>query len=164
MKPRITLITLGVDNLEKSLAFYRDGLGLPTEGIIGKEFEHGAVAFFDLQPGLKLAIWPRDSIAHDLRIPKTPRSPTECMLAHNVSAAENDKLRAGPNVGAERVKDRQPGILRVGRAESAGRRAGDGDRFAAEHSLDVGARARQPIDGILGDAGNAVVVFRRDEQ
>jgi uncharacterized protein len=45
MKPRITLLTLGVDDLEKSLAFYRDGLGLPTEGIVGKEFEHGAVAF-----------------------------------------------------------------------------------------------------------------------
>ena len=57
MKPRITVITVGVDNLEKSLVFYRDGLGLPTQGIIGKEFEHGAVAFFDLQAGLKLAIW-----------------------------------------------------------------------------------------------------------
>lgn len=56
MKPRITVITLGVDDLERSIAFYRDGLGLPTEGIVGKEFEHGAVAFFDLQSGLKLAI------------------------------------------------------------------------------------------------------------
>ena len=65
MKPRITIITLGVDDLEKSLAFYRDGLGLPTQGIIGQEFEHGAVAFFDMQPGLKLALWPRASIAHD---------------------------------------------------------------------------------------------------
>lgn len=46
MKPRITVITIGVNDLEKSLAFYRDGLGLPTQGIVGKEFEHGAVAFF----------------------------------------------------------------------------------------------------------------------
>lgn len=59
MKSRISVITFGVDDLERSLRFYRDGLGLPTEGIIGKEFEHGAVAFFDLQAGLKLAIWPR---------------------------------------------------------------------------------------------------------
>lgn len=60
MKPRITVITLCVDDLERAGArFYRDGLGLPTQGIIGKEFEYGAVAFFDLQPGLKLAIWPR---------------------------------------------------------------------------------------------------------
>jgi catechol 2,3-dioxygenase-like lactoylglutathione lyase family enzyme len=50
MKPRITVITLGVNDLEKALSFYRDGLGFPTEGIVGKEFEHGAVAFFDLQP------------------------------------------------------------------------------------------------------------------
>ena len=47
MKPRISLITICVDDLEKSLSFYRDGLGLATEGIIGTEFEYGAVAFFD---------------------------------------------------------------------------------------------------------------------
>lgn len=46
MKPRITLITIGVDDLERSLRFYRDGLGLETEGIVGMQFEHGAVAFF----------------------------------------------------------------------------------------------------------------------
>lgn len=65
MKPRITVFTIGVDDLERSLRFYRDSLGLPTEGIVGEEFEHGAVAFFDLQDGLRLAIWPRKSIAHD---------------------------------------------------------------------------------------------------
>ncbi len=63
MKPRISLITLGVDDLPKSLAFYRAGLGWPTEGIVGQQFEHGAVAFFDLQSGLRLALWPRASIA-----------------------------------------------------------------------------------------------------
>jgi catechol 2,3-dioxygenase-like lactoylglutathione lyase family enzyme len=46
MKPRITVITLGVDNLERSLVFYRDGMGLPTQGVFGTEFEYGAVAFF----------------------------------------------------------------------------------------------------------------------
>lgn len=65
MKPRISVITLGVDDLEKAVRFYRDGLGLPTEGIVGKEFEYGAVAFFDLNAGLKLALWPRRSLAHD---------------------------------------------------------------------------------------------------
>jgi catechol 2,3-dioxygenase-like lactoylglutathione lyase family enzyme len=59
MKPRITVITLGVDDLERALKFYRDGLGLPTKGIVGTEFAHGAVAFFDLQHGVKLAIWPQ---------------------------------------------------------------------------------------------------------
>ncbi len=52
MKPRITVLTIGVADLERSLRFYRDGLGLPTEGIIGKELEYGAVAFFKLQGGL----------------------------------------------------------------------------------------------------------------
>lgn len=59
----ISLVTLGVDDLQRSLAFYRDGLGLPTEGIVGAEYEQGAVAFFNVQPGLKLAIWPCKSIA-----------------------------------------------------------------------------------------------------
>jgi catechol 2,3-dioxygenase-like lactoylglutathione lyase family enzyme len=88
MRPRISVITLGVDNLDQSLAFYRDGLGLTTPGIIGKEFEHGAVVFFDLQPGLKLALWPRDSISFDTGIPKFNRSPTELTLGHNVSSRE----------------------------------------------------------------------------
>jgi catechol 2,3-dioxygenase-like lactoylglutathione lyase family enzyme len=88
MKPRITVITLGVDNLEKSLKFFRDGLGFPTEGIVGTEFEHGAVAFFDLQPGLMLAIWPRDDIAHDANLSKTAQSPTECTIGHNVGSKE----------------------------------------------------------------------------
>jgi catechol 2,3-dioxygenase-like lactoylglutathione lyase family enzyme len=88
MKPRITIVTLGVDNLERSLAFYRDGLGFQTQGIVGTEFEHGAVAFFDLQPGLKLAIWPRDDIAYDSGIPKTPRSATEFTIGHNVGSKQ----------------------------------------------------------------------------
>ena len=69
MKPRISVITIGVDDLERSLRFYRDGLGLKTEGIIGTEFEHGAVAFFDLEAGLKLALYPRRSLAHDSTLP-----------------------------------------------------------------------------------------------
>ena len=52
-------ITLSVDDLERPVQFYRDGLGLSTDDIIGTEFENGAVAFFDLQSGLKLALWPR---------------------------------------------------------------------------------------------------------
>ncbi len=93
MKPRITLITLGVDDLERALRFYRDGLGLKTGGIVGTQFEHGAVAFFDLQAGLKLAIWPRQSIAHDAGIPLGRPSPTEFTVGHNVSSkAEVDAV------------------------------------------------------------------------
>lgn len=93
MKSRITVITIGVDDLERSVRFYRDGLGLATQGIIGQEFEHGAVAFFDLQSGLKLALWPRNSIAHDSGLPLQPRSATEFTLGHNVSSkAEVDAV------------------------------------------------------------------------
>jgi uncharacterized protein len=87
MKPRITLITLGVDDLERSLRFYRDGLGLATEGVVGQQFEHGAVVFIDLQPGMRLALWPRRSIAHDTGLEPGPPSPTEFTLAHNVSSS-----------------------------------------------------------------------------
>ena len=109
MKPRITLITLGVDDLEQSLRFYRDGLGLATEGIIGKEFEHGAVAFFELSGGLKLALWPRASIAHDTGLRASPRSPTEFTIAHNVSSSsEVDTVMAeAEKAGATVVKAAQ---------------------------------------------------------
>lgn len=88
MKARITVITLGVSDLERSFAFYHVALGLPSEGIVGKEFEHGAVAFFDLQNGLKLAIWPRESIAHDTGIPLQEPSATELTIGHNVASKE----------------------------------------------------------------------------
>lgn len=88
MKPRISVITLGVDDLNRAVEFYRDGLGLPTEGIVGEEFPHGAVAFFELQNGLKLAIWKREDIAYDAKVKQTPKSPTEFTLGHNVSSKE----------------------------------------------------------------------------
>jgi len=109
MKPRITVITVGVDNLEKSLAFYRDGLGLPTQGIIGTEFEHGAVAFFDLQAGLKLAIWARANISHDTGIPLGPPSATEFTLGHTVASKEevDAVMEQAKKAGAVIVKEAQ---------------------------------------------------------
>lgn len=84
MKPRISVLTLGVEDLEKSVAFYRDGLGLSTEGIIGKEHLYGAVAFFDLQSGLKLALWPKKSMEDDTGIPIQSSSALEFTIGHNV--------------------------------------------------------------------------------
>jgi uncharacterized protein len=93
MKPRITVVTLGVDDLDRAVRFYRDGLGLPTEGIVGTEFQHGAVAFFDLQRGVKLALWARADLAHEAHLPLGPRSSTEFALGHNVaSKAEVDAV------------------------------------------------------------------------
>jgi catechol 2,3-dioxygenase-like lactoylglutathione lyase family enzyme len=86
MKARISVITLGVDDLERALRFYRDGLGLQTEGIVGQEYELGSVAFFDLQDGLKLALWPRRSMAQDAGVPLSAPSATDALLSHNVAS------------------------------------------------------------------------------
>ena len=108
MKPGITLITLGVDDLERSLRFYRDGLGMKTEGIVGTQFEHGAVAFFELQSGLRLALWPRRSLAHDTGLPfsLTLSGTIEFTLGHNVSSKkEVDAVMAqARKAGAKIVK------------------------------------------------------------
>lgn len=106
MKPRISLVTLAVDDLERAVRFYRDGLGLATEGIIGQEFEHGAVAFFELHGGLRLALWPRASLAHDAGLDVTPASATHVCLAHNVrSRDEVDAVMAeAQRAGAAIVK------------------------------------------------------------
>lgn len=85
MKPQLSIITLGVDNLEKSVRFYRDGLGWKTRGIVGADYDYGAAAFFDLQPGLSLALWPRESLAHEAGVEQQPPAMTEFMLSHCVS-------------------------------------------------------------------------------
>ena len=109
MKPHITVITLGVDNLEQSLNFYEKGLGLKTEGIIGQEFEHGAVVFFELSQGLRLALWPRESMAHDAGIPLGPTSSTEFSLGHNVTSKDevNTVMQQATAAGATIVKPAQ---------------------------------------------------------
>ena len=109
MKPYFTVLTLGVDNLEKSLSFYRDGLGLPTEGIIGTEFENGAVAFFDLHQGMKLALWPRKSLAADTGLIANPPSSLELSIGHNVgSKVEVDQtMQEAIQAGATLIKPAQ---------------------------------------------------------
>lgn len=95
MKPNISVITLGVDDLHIALRFYRDGLGFPTDGIVGENFKFGAVVFIDLQPGLRLALWPRTSIAHDTGLALSPPCATGLTLGHNVSSrGEVDELMA----------------------------------------------------------------------
>ena len=109
MKPRITLITLGVDDLERAVAFYRDGLGLNTKGIVGTEFENGAVAFFNLESGLKLALWPRKSLAADSGVPLQTPSGTEFSLAHNVASQQevDAVMQQAERAGARIVKPAQ---------------------------------------------------------
>ena len=109
MTPRITVVTIGVDDLERALRFYRNGLGLATARIIGTEFAYGAVVFIDLQVGLRLALWPRSSIAHDAGLALGAISPTEFTLGHNVSSkVEVDGvMNQARNAGAIIVKPAQ---------------------------------------------------------
>ncbi|MCW5889502.1 MAG: VOC family protein [bacterium] len=104
MHPHVTLITLAVDDLERAVGFYRDGLGLPTKGIVGTEIENGAAAFFELHAGLRLGLWPRRSLAADTGLPVGPRSATEFSIAHNVdSQAEVDAVMAQAERAGARV-------------------------------------------------------------
>jgi catechol 2,3-dioxygenase-like lactoylglutathione lyase family enzyme len=104
MRPRIKVLTLGVDDLERSLAFYRDGLGMPTKGIVGTEYEDGAVVFIEINQDLVLALYPRESLAKAAGIAVSPRSPSEFTLGHTVgSEQEVDAImeqaaRAGAHV------------------------------------------------------------------
>jgi len=93
----------GVDDLEASVRFYRDGLGLPTAGIVGQELEHGAVAFMDRQPGLRLALWPRSSLAHDSGLPVGARSATEFTIGHNVPSMTEVDAVTGQTTGVGAV-------------------------------------------------------------
>jgi catechol 2,3-dioxygenase-like lactoylglutathione lyase family enzyme len=109
MTPNITLLTLGVDDLERAVAFYRDGLGFATQGIVGSEFENGAVAFFNLQSGMKLALWPRRSLAADSGLPPQAPGSLEFSLGHNVSSEHevDDVMRQAEQAGARIVKPAQ---------------------------------------------------------
>jgi catechol 2,3-dioxygenase-like lactoylglutathione lyase family enzyme len=106
VKPRVSVLTIGVDDLGRAVRFYRDGLGLKTDGIVGGEFEFGAVAFFPLQSGLQLALWPRKSIAHDSGLNLSASSPTDVTIGHNVSSkAEVDAvMKQASAAGATVVK------------------------------------------------------------
>ncbi|HYX50128.1 MAG TPA: VOC family protein [Ktedonobacteraceae bacterium] len=94
MEANISIITLGVDDLEKSLAFYRDGLGLPTKGIVGTEFKgdethpSGATVMFELQHGLILALYPRSELAKDANKSLEVSSSTEFSLGHVVNSKQ----------------------------------------------------------------------------
>lgn len=109
MDPKITLITLGVDDLERAVAFYRDGLGLRTKGIVGAGIPNGAVAFFNLHAGLKLAPWPRRSLASDSGLPLQASSATEFSLGHNVACKEevDSVILRAERAGARIIKPAQ---------------------------------------------------------
>jgi catechol 2,3-dioxygenase-like lactoylglutathione lyase family enzyme len=101
MQPRIHVITLAVDNLDRALRFYRDGLGLESPGVGGTEFAGddttpaGAVAMFQLQGGLILSLYPRGELAKDANVPAGPPKTGEFSIGHAVgSRDEVDALLA----------------------------------------------------------------------
>ena len=106
MKPRISLVTLGVDDLDRAVGFYARGLGLNTDGVVGREFEHGAVAFFNLEGGLRLALWPRSSLSHDTGLTQSAPGSIDVCLAHNVSSrrAVDAVMRQAEAAGGRIVK------------------------------------------------------------
>ncbi len=113
MEPRLNVITLAVNDLEKSLAFYRDGLGLPTTGIIATEFKGtenepaGAVVFFELRGGLMFALYPRQELAKDARVPNTAASSLEFSLGYLVgSKKEVDELLGKAQAAGGTITDR----------------------------------------------------------
>lgn len=109
MKQKLTVLTLGVHKLEESLAFYKNGLGWITEGITGQAFEHGAVVFFELENGLKLALYERENLAWDSGLPQTPPSTTDFSLGYNVSSEQEviAIMKLAENSGATIVKQPQ---------------------------------------------------------
>lgn len=101
MKPKISLVTLGVDDLERATRFYSQGLGLPRY-----EFEGAGVSFFNLE-GTWLALYPREELARDIGLADAgPSGFSGITLAHNVaSPAEVDAvLQQAISAGAKLVK------------------------------------------------------------
>ena len=85
MEPRISIITLGVSDMEKSYSFYKEGLGLPTT----MSKEHGVI-FFQTS-GVCLALYPLEKLAEDVG-PEWPQKVASgfsgITLAHNTHSEE----------------------------------------------------------------------------
>jgi uncharacterized protein len=121
VKPRIAVLTIGVDDLERSLSFYRDGLGLQTNGIIGTEFKgddthpSGAAVMFELQNGLILALYPRTELAKDAKQLVGTSSSTEFSIGHFVQSKEEvdallKQVKAAGAIVTEEPHERPWGI------------------------------------------------------
>jgi len=113
MEARIDIITLAVADLARALDFYRDGLGLPSRGIIGTEWAGddaepaGAVALFELSNGLLLSLYPRTELAKDAEVPLGPPKTGEFSIGHAVtSKTEVDALLTKAQAAGATLTDR----------------------------------------------------------
>jgi catechol 2,3-dioxygenase-like lactoylglutathione lyase family enzyme len=103
MDPRLSILTLGVADLDRARRFYRDGLGLPVHT------DMDAIVFFDLnddEGGVLLAIHPREALAEDATVPPAGDGFSGITLAHNVAAKADvdDVLQEAVDAGATLVK------------------------------------------------------------
>ena len=99
MEPRLNVITLAVEDLERALVFYRDGLGLQTTGVVATDLVDektgaaGAIVIFKLESGLILALYPRTELAKDAAVPAGPSQIGEFSLGQLVaSRADVDRI------------------------------------------------------------------------
>lgn len=113
MKPRIHVITLAVDDLERALRFYRDGLGFASARVLGAQIAGdethaaGAVVVIELERGPVLCLYPRSELAKDAGVPRSAPSRTELSIGHAVeSRAAVDALLAEAEAAGARVTDR----------------------------------------------------------
>lgn len=113
MKQRIAFITIAVNDIKKSLDFYRQGMGLTSQGVIGSEFNdeitgaNGAVAFFELPGGLLLILYERTNLAKDASTTLDQVSSTE--LSIGIAAGSRQEvdalLKQAEAVGATLTKE-----------------------------------------------------------
>ena len=93
MEPRVDVITLAVEDLERALRFYRDGLGFESSGVVGTQWTdeesgaNGAIAVFKFQSGLLLSLYPRSDLAKDAAIPAGPARPASSAWGNSCRAA-----------------------------------------------------------------------------
>lgn len=109
MKQVINILTLGVNDLGNSLTFYQNAFGWKTKGIVGTEFENGAIVLFDLDNGLKLSLYERKSLAWDSGLKQQPESATEFSIGHFVNSKEDvdDIMKQAEKAGAKIIKPAQ---------------------------------------------------------
>ena len=102
MKPNITIVTLGVEDLQRSVDFYQNGLGFPLMG------DSDSIAFFKME-GIIFGLYPRDKLAEDITVSPEGSGFQGFTLAHNVDSPEevDNTLAEAVAAGAELVKPGQ---------------------------------------------------------
>lgn len=112
MEPRIDVLTLGVSDLDRALAFYRDGLGFPDTGIVGTEYAGddttpaGAVVMFELSNGITFALYPRSELAKDADVGAAEPSTGGFSIGHFVASEEEvDALLARAQAAGATLTD-----------------------------------------------------------